>query len=54
MGNFLQEHYNRYRDHGGDHAEYVVYNDISREVGEKLRITYEARNQFGQKSYESK
>ena len=38
---FLQAHYNRYRDMGGDHASYVVWNDIDDELAKDLRESYE-------------
>lgn len=40
--NFLQNHYNQYRDMGGDHAVYAAYNEISDETAEKLRKNYES------------
>ena len=40
--NFLQGHYNQYRDIGGDHAMYAVTNDLSSETAEKLRKDYES------------
>lgn len=42
MSNFLQEHYNRYRDEGGGHAMYVAVNDLSDETAEELRRNYES------------
>ncbi len=39
--NFLQEHYNSYRDHGGDHEMYAVVNDLTYELAEELRKNYE-------------
>lgn len=40
--NFLQDHYNQYRDTGGNHAMYAVYNDLSDETAEELRKNYES------------
>ena len=40
--NFLQGHYNQYRDIGGDHAMYVVTNDLSDETAKELRGNYES------------
>lgn len=40
--NFLQGHYNRYRDEGGDHAMYAVYNDLSDETAKELHRNYES------------
>lgn len=39
--NFLQRHYNLYRDAGGDHAYYVVGNDIEDDLAEELKVNYE-------------
>ncbi len=41
--NFLQQHYNMYRDAGGDHAEYIVWNDIddNHKLCRELRERYE-------------
>jgi hypothetical protein len=39
--NFLQQHYNRFRDAGGDHAEYIVWNDIDDDLAKELRENYE-------------
>lgn len=43
--NFLQQSYNAYRDAGGDHAMYVVYNDLydNRKLCEELRTNYEMK-----------
>ncbi len=41
MTNFLQSHYNEYRNAGGDHDLYVVWNDISEELGDRLRQNFE-------------
>jgi hypothetical protein len=41
MLSFLQAHYNQYRDAGGPHAEYVIWNDISWELADKLKRNYE-------------
>lgn len=38
--NFLQGHYNRFRDAGGDHAMYIVYNDISDKIAKELFDNY--------------
>ena len=38
---FLQEHYKRYRDEGGDHAMYVVANDPLDKIAKELRRNYE-------------
>ena len=39
---FLFQHYKRFRDAGGDHAMYVVYNDIDDlPVAKELRKLYE-------------
>lgn len=40
--NFLQEHYNWYRDEGGDHAMYAVVNDLFDKTAEELRDNYES------------
>ena len=42
MGNFLQEHCNRYRRAGGDHATYIVVNDVDNDLAEQLKTTFEA------------
>lgn len=34
--NFLEQHYERYRLAGGDHAMYVVYNDLEKTDGDEL------------------
>ena len=41
--NFLQQHYNRYRDAGGYHVEYIVWNDLddNSELCRELRENYE-------------
>ena len=39
--NFLQGHYNQYRQAGGDHASYVVVNDLSDETAAQLKAEYE-------------
>jgi hypothetical protein len=39
--NFLQAHYNRYRDAGGDHVSYIVYNDIDDDLATELKKNYE-------------
>ena len=43
--NFLQQHYNAYRDAGGDHVMYIVYNDLddNRELCEELRTNYDKK-----------
>lgn len=41
MVSFLQAHYNQYRDAGGDHGSYVVWNDLTPELGWKLKEIYE-------------
>lgn len=41
MSNFLQQHYDHYRTAGGDHASYVVVNDLSEELADELRATFE-------------
>ncbi len=40
---FLQQHYNSYRSKGGDHVEYIVWNDLdgNRKLCEELRRNYE-------------
>lgn len=42
MSNFLQEHYNDYRDLGGDHEMYAIVNDLTYEKAEELRKNYES------------
>ena len=41
---FLQQHYNSYKSKGGDHAEYIVWNDLddNPELCRELRRNYEA------------
>ena len=39
--NFLQAHYNRYRQEGGGHLSYAVINDLSDEMSSKLKLEYE-------------
>lgn len=39
---FLQNHYNRYRDAGGNHAAYIIVNDLSGKTAKELRKSYEA------------
>ncbi len=38
--NFLQDHYNHFRDAGGDHAMYAVWNDLSDKIAAELRQNY--------------
>jgi hypothetical protein len=38
---FLYQHYADYRNAGGDHVEYEIWNEISREVAEQLRAEYD-------------
>lgn len=42
MPSFLQQHYNRFRDGGGDHTAYVVWNEIDddKKLCEGLREGY--------------
>lgn len=40
--NFLQRHYNQYRDIGGSHGMYVVVNDLSDETANELCRNYES------------
>lgn len=44
MTSFLQAHYDRYRQAGGDHSAYIVYNDIGADVAEKLKRNYDVEN----------
>ena len=44
MGSWLQQHYDQYCQAGGDHSEYVVYNDIGEDVADKLKRSYDAES----------
>lgn len=37
---FLQGHYNRFRDAGGGHGMYIVYNDLSDKTAKELLDNY--------------
>lgn len=39
--NFLQEHYNRWREGFGSHEEYVIWNDIGDDVARELKEEYD-------------
>lgn len=45
--NFLQDHYNQYRDKGGDHIMYSIYNDLPEEIAQELRRNYESTHPVG-------
>ena len=50
---FLEGHYIRYMETGGDHGEYVVFNDIDNngELCDQLRETYrEYKNNKGEEN----
>jgi hypothetical protein len=46
VGSFLQNHYNKWRAMGGDHAEYVVSNEIDddEKLCEELKKNFEANH----------
>lgn len=44
MGNFLQEHYNRFRNAGGQHIMYVIENDLEDDTAQKLKKNFESTN----------
>lgn len=39
---FLQGHYNRFRDIGGDHEMYIIYNDVSDKTAKDLLDSYQS------------
>lgn len=43
MSNFLQEHYNGYRQSGGGHGAYVAINDLGDETAIQLRTEYDRK-----------
>lgn len=38
--NWLQQHFNKFCDAGGDPVEFIIYNDISDDVAAELRAGY--------------
>ncbi len=39
--NFLQAHYNQYRQAGGDHTSYVIVNDLDDAMADTLQQAYD-------------